>query len=359
MRPAAGIAKLLAHEVQKFLFHFGINRRRRVAIKINGLGKISVRLLAFCYSQFTKMKSETEWLRKLTALNPALNKRLGSGNERFAPHKPLLLLCVFELVEQDRLQGTQLSLTADLALRFQSFWRIVVSRWTTKPELRMPFHHLSTQEFWKPLTKELKLSNHRSLTEAVEIDSSFLAAMQDAGFRRRARAVLISHYFPPFEQIALRDLTGIGEKEVESAADKIKEEARAYARSTARDARFRIQVVSSYLFTCALTGYSLTTVSSSSIVDAAHIHERRDSKNDDPLNGLALSKNAHWMFDEGLWSMTDDLKIIVAEKAFTDWSPDGVSLRNYHGRSLFFQRGCTLRPDRKYIAWHREQKFQA
>ncbi len=304
------------------------------------------------------MKSHTEWLRKLTALNPAVISRLGSGNERFAPHKPLLLLCVLELVEQGQLREPKLSLTPDLALRFQSFWRVVVARWTTKPDLRMPFHHLSTQEFWRPLTKDLNRSNHRSLTEVVEIDASFLSAMQDSEFRRRARAVLVNHYFPPFEQIALRELTGIGAKEVESAADEIKEEAREYARNTARDARFRIQVVSSYLFTCALTGYSLTTVSSSSIVDAAHIHERRDSKNDDPRNGLALSKNAHWMFDEGLWSMTDDLKIIVAEKTFADWSPEGFSLRNYHGRQLFFQRGCTLRPDSKYIAWHREHQFQ-
>ena len=304
------------------------------------------------------MKTQTEWLRRLTALNPAVNSKLGRGSERFAPHKPVLLLCVLELAEQGRLETNHLSMTPDLILRFHSFWRIVVSRWTTKPELRMPFHHLSNQGFWKALSKDLKPSSHRSLTEIVEIDLSFRAAMEDAAFLRRARNVLISHYFPPFEQVALRTLTGVEAKEAEADLKEVKDEAREYARSTARDARFRIQVVSSYLFTCALTGYSLTTAANSSIVDAAHIHERRDSQNDDPRNGLALSKNAHWMFDEGLWSLTDDLKIIVAEKAFTDWSPDGFSLRNYHGRPLFFQRGCTLRPDRKYTTWHREQRFR-
>ena len=303
------------------------------------------------------MKTETEWLRKLTALNPAVNKSLGSGNERFAPHKPLLLLCVLEMVEQGRIEGANLNLSVDLALRFQSFWRVVVSRWTTKPELRMPFHHLGTQEFWLPLTKELKKSDHRSLTEVVEIDGSFLAAMRDANFRQRARAVLINCYFPPLERVALRELTGVDAEEAEIATNEVKKEAREYARSTARDARFRIQVVSSYLFTCALTGYSLTTISST-IVDAAHIHERRDSKNDDPRNGLALSKNAHWMFDEGLWSITDDLKIIVAEKSFTDSSPDGFSLCNYHGRSLFFKPGYALTPDVNYIAWHRQNRFR-
>ena len=305
-----------------------------------------------------KVKTEREWLRKLTALNPAVNNRLGSGNERFAPHKPLLLLCVFELVEQGQLDTNHLRLTADLVLRFQSYWRVVVSRWTTKPEIRMPFHHLSTQGFWRPLTADLQPSSHRSLTEIVEIDPSFMAAMEDAEARRRARSLLIRGYFPAVEQIALRTLTGIEGSETVADSEEIKEEARRHARGTARDARFRIQVVSSYLFTCALTGYSLTTVSNASIVDAAHIHERRDSKNDDPRNGLALSKNAHWMFDEGLWSITTELKIIVAEKGFKDWSPDGFSLRHYHGRSLFFQRECTMRPDPQYITWHLEHRFR-
>ena len=88
------------------------------------------------------------------------------------------------------------------------------------------------------------------------------------------------------------------------------------------------------------------------------ISTSENSRNDDPRNGLTLSKNAHWMFDEGLWSLTDDLKVLVAEKAFTDWSGDGFSLRNYHTRPLIFGQGCTLRPDTKYIAWHRQHRFQ-
>jgi len=93
------------------------------------------------------MKSTTEWLRTLTALNPAVNKALGPGSGRFAPHKPLLLLCILELAEEGRLDPPYLRLSADLVLRFQAFWRIVVSRWTTRPDLRMPFHHLSNQGF--------------------------------------------------------------------------------------------------------------------------------------------------------------------------------------------------------------------
>jgi len=304
------------------------------------------------------MKSTTEWLRTLTALNPAVNKALGPGSGRFAPHKPLLLLCILELAEEGRLDPPYLRLSADLVLRFQAFWRIVVSRWMTRPDLRMPFHHLSNQGFWRPLTADMKPSRHRSTTEVVELDPSFALAIRDEAFRRRMRAVLIDIYFPRLEQIALRTLTKTDSAMAQADADEIREEARETARRTGRDARFRIQVVTAYLFTCALTGYSLTTLSGSSIVDAAHIHERSDSKNDDPRNGLALCKNAHWMFDEGLWSVTDEFKVLVAEGKFTDWSPTGFSLRSCHGTSLFFQRGCTLRPDTKYLAWHREHRFR-
>ena len=168
------------------------------------------------------MRSQGEWLRKLTLLNPAINSKLGLGNKRFAPHKPLLLLCVLELAEQGGLDGDHLRISPDLILRFQSFWKVVINRWTTKPDLRLPFHHLSTQGFWKPLTNELRLSRHRSLTDVVAIEPSFLTAIGDPAFRKSARAVLISCYFPPLEQVALCTLTGINEQECSGPAAQVR-----------------------------------------------------------------------------------------------------------------------------------------
>ena len=76
--------------------------------------------------------------------------------------------------------------------------------------------------------------------------------------------------------------------------------------------------VAAYNYTCALTRYRLTTIAGGSIVDAAHIHQFSDSRNNDPRNGLALCKNAHWLFDNGLWTLTDDYKVIVAEGRFAE-----------------------------------------
>ena len=86
-----------------------------------------------------------------------------------------------------------------------------------------------------------------------------------------------------------------------TAADKLKETGPLYTAPVerGRDARFRIEVVVvAYKHTCALTGYRMTTLEMESIVDAAHIHEFSDSRNNDPRNGLALAKNAHWQSRE-------------------------------------------------------------
>lgn len=101
-----------------------------------------------------------------------------------------------------------------------------------------------------------------------------------------------------------------------------------------RDGRFRLDVASAYSYTCALNGYRITTVSGGSIVDAAHIHQFADSRNNDPRNGLALCKNGHWLFDAGLWSIDDDFRVIVAQSEFSESSPDQKPLVTYAGKRV-------------------------
>ena len=80
-----------------------------------------------------------------------------------------------------------------------------------------------------------------------------------------------------------------------------------------RDSRFKSDVLGGYYFTCALTGYRLDTTRLP--VQAAHIHQHAVSGNDDPRNGLALTPDAHWMFDAGLWTAVPQgsgLLVVVA-----------------------------------------------
>ena len=223
------------------------------------------------------------WLGKFSKL------RVDRARGDPAPHKPLLLLVLCDLVEQASLSHDTLALTPELAFRFYTYWSIVAGRRPQRPDVRLPFHHLEGDGIWSVLDQQGNPS-------------------QLAG----------------------------------------------------REARFRIRVVGAYNFTCALSAYRLTTISAGSIVDAAHIHEFRDSRNNDPHNGIALSKNAHWTFDQGLWTIADDYRIIVAIGHFAEAGPNEDNLlQSYHGRRLNLPEDKTLWPDPIHLVRHRKEKFGA
>jgi putative restriction endonuclease len=298
------------------------------------------------------MPTANQWLGRIAKLN-VYRARGGP-----APHKPLLLLVILEMAEQGALATDRLLLTPDLAFRFCSFWSIVAHRRTQRPDVRFPFHHLQREGFWSALGEDGKPSPDERLTRYAALAPDFVAAAQDAAFREKARRILIAKYFPPDERIALYTLVGLrvpGKDQIAlDAAFQSPEE----ARNKGREARFRLNVVAAYRYTCALTRYRLTTITAGTIVDAAHIHQFSSSRNNDPRNGLALCKNAHWLFDNGLWTISDDFKITVAIGRFAEDSPDQKALSEYHGQKLHLPNDRQLWPDPIHVAWHRKNRFQ-
>lgn len=292
------------------------------------------------------------WLQRLAKL------RVDRARGDPAPHKPLLLLIVIELVEQQSLPSDVVPLSPELAFRFATFWAIVVHRRQQAPDVRLPFHHLQSDGCWTALTEDGKPSPDSRLTRYAAVASDFAACLTDAGWRDRARRILIGTYFEPGERVALRVLCGLpplgdGELDSRESAATIRDSER-----QGREARFRLNVVVGYNYTCALTGYQLTTVSAGSIVDAAHIHQFADSRNNDSRNGIALCKNAHWLFDQGLWSLSDDNRVIVAIAHFHESSPDSKGLGSYNGTLLRLPANRNLWPNPIHIAWHRKHKFR-
>ena len=100
-------------------------------------------------------------------------------------------------------------------------------------------------------------------------------------------------------------------------------------------------------------GWRGLTPDGAAIVEAAHIESWAENGNDDIANGLALCKNAHWMFDEGLWSVRGDGRVLLSPQRFTENGPDGLRLQPYAGRLLQFAAGVSLRPKADYFAQHR------
>ena len=174
---------------------------------------------------------------------------------------------------------------------------------------------------------------------------------------RKARRLLIAKHFEPDERIALYALVGLPVPSEGQIARDASYTSPAEAQNRGREARFRLSIVAAYNYTCALTGYRLTTIAAGSIVDAAHIHQFADSRNNDPRNGLALCKNAHWLFDNGLWSLADDYSVIVAVGKFSEGSPDQKALRDYHGQTIHLPADRACWPNPVHLAWHRKHRY--
>jgi len=294
-----------------------------------------------------------KWLDKLRRLNPNVSNSKGTGKGKYAPHKPLLLLCLIDLADGGALAQPLLGKTPELRLRFDSYWSIVQPRWGGRPGLDLPFHHLSSQGFWTALREDGQRSNSADTTKSIEIDPEFFACLNDKTFRFEARMVLVGAWFPDLEQSALFSALGFTKVQMKQASFRLREETPLYE-AKGRDARFRITVVTQYRFTCALTGFGAHTSRGSTLVEAAHIHAFAQSRNDNPDNGLALSRDAHWMFDEYLWTIDNNYRVVVAEEVFTEWGPEAYWLKKRHGQPLVFMEGVTMRPSQEYLARHRE-----
>jgi putative restriction endonuclease len=151
------------------------------------------------------IKDQKFWLHKLTTL------RIDRARRDPAPHKPLLLLVILEMVEKGEITGREVTLSPDLAFRFSVFWSVVAQRRKQPPEVRLPFHHLGSSGMWQPLAGDGKPSPDKKITTMIRLDQSFFEYLADQKFRDRARRVLIETqpYFRPEERTALYSMLNI------------------------------------------------------------------------------------------------------------------------------------------------------
>ena len=326
----------------------------------------------------------THWLGKLANLNVAR-----TGLRGIAPHKPLMLLTVIDLIESGDIPDGWVKYDVRLVSRFRDYWELVQDRQRNSPDITMPFNALGGEkdQVWQCFTADGQPSKSKLTTRLCHLDPALFGCLQDASFRREARRTFVGIYFTATEQVMLCARLGLPAPKTEAIAA-LRADASAFKASQkkGRDSRFKSDALGGYYFTCALTGYRLDTEQSdqtgrildgratparrvrnampripnqtTSIVQAAHIHQHAVSGNDDPSNGLALTPDAHWMFDAGLWTAMqkgDDLLVRVAIGQFSESSPHGRLLLQFHQKPLHFHDHARIRPDPKHFEWHRSK----
>tara|TARA_R110002072_G_scaffold91255_5_gene203537 strand:- start:1233 stop:2114 length:882 start_codon:yes stop_codon:yes gene_type:complete len=124
----------------------------------------------------------------------------------------------------------------------------------------------------------------------------------------------------------------------------------------ARDRAFRNVVLRAYGERCAVTGLKFINGGGRAEVNAAHIRPVEHNGPDIVQNGMALSGTAHWMFDRGLISVSDDLEILISRQVNDIQS--AKSFINDSGRVIPPTRE-TDRPHPRFLEWHRENCFKS
>ena len=139
------------------------------------------------------------------------------------------------------------------------------------------------------------------------------------------------------------------------AMDAERERVAFYSSRIIRDRVFRKIVLDAYDCRCAITGHRFINGGGRAEVQAAHIKPVEANGPDIITNGIALSGTAHWMFDRGLISLSDDLEVLVSRQVNDVESVWGLVNKS---RRATVPGNPAHRPHPSYLAWHREVCFK-
>lgn len=186
---------------------------------------------------------------------------------------------------------------------------------------------------------------------------SAVRPLADADFRR----IVEQGFRRPFEevfganQVAPPIGGGLYDQSVPFEYEVSRERKARTVNAVVRATGFRDAVLRAYDNRCAVTGSNISSLDGSVEAQAAHIRPVTKGGPDVISNGIALSHTAHWLFDNGLLSVTDDRSILVSRHL-----NDAESVRallNASGR-IIDPMDFRHRPHPVFFQWHRDNVFK-
>ena len=299
--------------------------------------------------------------------------RVDRAHGSVAPHKPILLLSVIELLQQGKIQRNQIFLSPELISTFLKYWTHLGSD-IHRSDIALPFYHLTGDGFWhlspnpgfeSTISAKVKLKSLTALRNAVNyayVDDDLFNFLRDSESRNYLITAIVQEWFPErerefqslyqvdaFQEFQLRLFEKGGETySVEDLEDE--------AKTVVRDAAFRKIVVSLYGQRCAFCGLRIISLDSQNIVDGAHIKPFSEFRDDRFDNGLALCKNHHWAFDRGWFGINEDYRIIIPHDRFTEEPPqDTRPMKDFDGEPINLPTQVTHYPRLESLDWHRQR----
>ncbi|PWS27991.1 restriction endonuclease [Pedobacter yonginense] len=295
-----------------------------------------------------------------------------------APHKPILLLSLIELIEKGLVPNNQFEVNADLVATFKENWLLLVTT-LHQADFTQPFYHLQTDKvegkpFWvlqpylgmqinAPIKSVLKLSQTCAFGH---LDPHLFMLLTDVSIREVFKTLLLERYFASNKSLFIEAKIH-GEGYLHDQEEFVLNEPEAkYKRIIinteedvfVRNGLFKKLVPKIYGNQCSFTGMQLSSTFGHSFIDACHIVPFSQTHDDKVTNGIALCPNLHRAFDRGLVSISTDFTILVSDHVI-EQEAHAYALKGLSGRRILLPNKQIHFPDRDALEWHREHVFKS
>lgn len=303
--------------------------------------------------------------------------RWSEATRHRAPHKPLLLLAIMDLIAEGTISTNFIELTPELGELFAIYWsKVTPPDIGRRGNIAMPFWHLQSDDFWRliprpgyeaflqTVSRIHAIAKLQQTTMGAKLDDDLFNLLCITESRNLLRTTLIETYFVPSLQttlIAQGEINVQAFRYSQELLQRVKEDKKLkeeYVEDKPfRDQGFRRAIVKAYDNRCAICGVRILTADGHTAVAAAHIIPWSISHNDDPRNGLALCHLCHWIFDEGLIAFNNQYQVKTSPQLSVTSNLPG-HLLTFTGRSLIGPADNDFWPFLYSITWHHENIFR-
>lgn len=270
--------------------------------------------------------------------------RLGvwKKNGQRAPHKPLLLLMALAELQRKKTVMAYEEVRGKLTGLLMEFGP---ARKSYHPE--EPFVRLTTDGLWTLSHRVDKNSFTSNMLLAENVSGGFTSEVvsllqgNQLLIQEVAEMILNEHFAESMHQEILDEIGLDG----------------SVRRRRRRDPEFRTRILKAYEFSCAVCNFNVRLGHNLVAVDAAHIQWHQAGGPDTEENGIALCSLHHKLFDRGVFTITEERELLVAEQAhgtqgFEEW------LMRFHGRKVRTPISPLYAPKDNFLDWHVKEVFK-
>ena len=270
-------------------------------------------------------------------------------------HKPCMLLAIIDLAERGALSENTIRYE-DTLEGFAEYAEAV--RPGENLQAFLPFFHLRSEDFWLLHPKngagdEDRRPKHRSMLgrhASLVPDGLHKLISSSAQARDDMRAALIGHWFP--ERRGSVDLVVNSRRSANEYENRLRtEEAEGETRpDNVRQQSFRRLVLEAYDYRCAATGWRILVPGVGPIVDAAHLIPFKETRDDRPCNGIALTPTYHRALDRHLIAPGPDMRWRIS-RALDKRIPDNQVFTKLEGQAVIYHGREHHHPAPEALQW--------